>query len=60
MCTCVISDWPSLKAYWGMKKSHHTHNAFFLGSLRNTRLETEMGMCSENHSLESASYHFQK
>lgn len=25
MCTCVISDWPSLKAYWGMKKkSSHT------------------------------------
>lgn len=48
MCTCFISDWPSSKAYWGMKKII-THNAFFLG----TRLETEMGMYSENRSLES-------
>lgn len=42
------------------KKNHHIHNAFFLGSLRTTSLETEMGMYSENHSFESASYHFQQ
>lgn len=43
----------------GPEKNHHIHNACFLGSLRSTSLETEMGMYSENHSLEWASYLFQ-